>query len=210
MSRELRGLYLITDDTLTPNHTIISDVKEALDGGVGIIQLRDKVSSEAILRLKIEKLQLLAHRYDALFILNDHVKLAIEMGCDGLHIGKSDYEGFDAIRSGFGGIIGVSCYGDIDRAMEFESRGADYVAFGSFYPSPTKPESAIVPLKVLHKAKKHLTIPICAIGGINTSNVDEVIGCGVDMVSLISDVWCSDNREQKCRWYQNKFTKESK
>lgn len=124
-----------------------------------------------------------------MFVLNDEIELAIELGVDGLHIGKSDYDRFDEIRSRFGGIIGVSCYGDVERALEFQHRGADYAAFGSFFASPTKPDSIIVPKSVISKAKEKLNIPVCAIGGINKSNIDEILEYKPDMIAMISGIW---------------------
>jgi thiamine-phosphate pyrophosphorylase len=90
------------------------------------------------------------------------------------------------------GIIGVSCYGSIKKALEAQEQGADYVAFGSFYPSPTKPHSGIVSLSVLDKAQEVLTLPVCAIGGINVTNIHEIAAHKPDMISVVSAVWEGD------------------
>ncbi|CAA6822041.1 MAG: Thiamin-phosphate pyrophosphorylase (EC [uncultured Sulfurovum sp.] len=204
-AQRLKGLYIISDDTLTPNDTIIQQITQALEGGATIVQLRNKKGSlEAIKALSIE-VQNLCHNYNALFVLNDKIELAIELGVDGLHIGKSDHHCFEQIRQDFKGIIGVSCYSSIEMAKDFEDKGADYVAFGSFFASPTKPDSNIIDLKILQEAKKALTVPICAIGGINLSNVQEVMQHQPDMVSVISDIWSADDIKQQAQNYTNLF-----
>jgi thiamine-phosphate pyrophosphorylase len=202
---KLKGLYVITDDNLTPDNSIYDQVEQSLKGGASIVQLRDKNSSDERVMQKAKKIQELCHSYGALFVLNDKIELAIELGCDGLHIGKSDHERFSEIRESFKGVIGVSCYGDVEMAKEFEKKGADYVAFGSFFTSPTKPNSNIVPLETLSKAKEALNIPVCAIGGINTTNIAQVLHHKPDMVSLINDIWSSEDILTRSRHYAEKF-----
>jgi len=202
---KLKGLYVITDDKLTPDDTIYTQVEDALKGGASIVQLRDKKNSDEIVKQKAIKLQQLCKEYDAFFILNDKIDLACELQCDGLHIGKSDHDRFEYIRENFKGIIGVSCYGDVELAKKFETMGADYVAFGSFFASPTKPNSNIVPLEVLTQAKKELNIPICAIGGINSENLIDVLDHNPDMVSVISDIWRNENVQNQSNFYANQF-----
>lgn len=203
--RKLKGLYVITDDNLTPSSTLLSQVEEALKGGASIVQLRDKKSSDEVIKKTAFQLQELCKQYDALFVLNDKINIAYELECDGLHIGKSDHDNFEQIRKNFKGLIGVSCYGDIELAKKFEDMGADYVAFGSFFTSPTKPDSNIVDLNTLTMAKDKLNIPICAIGGINTKNLSEVMKHTPDMVSVISDIWNSQDIQNQTKIYKNKF-----
>ncbi|MEA2048079.1 MAG: thiamine phosphate synthase [Campylobacterota bacterium] len=205
MSNNLRGLYVITDDTLTPDATLFEQVEAALKGGATIVQLRDKHNPIKIVREKAIKIQKLCHQYHALFVLNDKVDMAIELQCDGLHIGKSDHERFDEIRKAFKGIIGISCYADIPKAKDFQDRGADYVAFGSFYTSPTKPTSNIIPLEIIRDAKKQLHIPVCAIGGININYIADIMEHKPDMVSIISDIWNAENIEKKSKFYTSQF-----
>ncbi|MBD3796271.1 MAG: thiamine phosphate synthase [Campylobacterales bacterium] len=195
MSKVLKGLYAITDERLTPLKTIENDVKTALQNGVSIIQYRDKNSDVDVLRATAIALQNICNDYNALFVLNDHIDLAIELGCDGLHIGKSDHEQFESIRKKFGGFIGVSCYGDVALAKSFEEKGADYVAFGSFFSSKTKPSSNIVTLDVLIEAKEKLQIPVCAIGGINAHNIEKIAQTKVDMISCIDAVFNGNIKE---------------
>ena len=198
----LNGLYVITDNKLTPNKTILKQIEQSLKAGAKIVQLRDKKNSiETIEKLAIS-IQDLCKKYNALFVLNDEIELAIKLKCDALHIGKSDHHNFEKIRKEFKGIIGVSCYGNLSLAKEFELKGANYVAFGSFFSSPTKPQSTIVPFDVLTKAKESLSIPICAIGGINSENVNKLLKYKPDMIALISDIW-SDDITKKTNFYNN-------
>lgn len=201
----LKGLYVISDDTLTPDKTIYEQIEKALNGGASIVQLRDKSDDVVLIKQKAFALQKLCKKYGALFVLNDKIDIAIELGCDALHIGKSDHHRFEEIRKNFTGIIGVSCYGDIKLAKEFEKKGADYVAFGSFFSSPTKADSNIVPLDTLSIAKSKLGIPVCAIGGINTKNISDVMKHDPDMVSLISDIWKSEDITSRSSFYENQF-----
>jgi thiamine-phosphate pyrophosphorylase len=207
--KKLEGLYVITDDNLTPDNSLYDQVIKSLQGGASIVQLRDKKSDSTIIRQKAIKLQAICKEFNALFVLNDKVELAIELGCDGLHIGKSDHYRIEDIRKNFKGVLGVSCYGDIALAKEFENKGADYVAFGSFFNSPTKPNSNIVHLSTLTIAKNRLNIPICAIGGINSKNVSNVMSRSPHMVSLISDIWDSEDITKQSNFYSN-FFKEKK
>lgn len=202
---ELNGLYVITDEILTPSETLYSQVEDALKGGARIVQLRDKNNSDEDVEQKALKIQELCKKYNALFVLNDKINLAVKLQCDGLHIGKSDHANFLQVRKDFSGIIGVSCYGDVNLALEFERLGADYVAFGSFYSSPTKPESKVVPLETIKVAKDTLNIPVCVIGGINSKNLDEVMGYSPDMVSVISDIWCAQNIINQVKLYNAKL-----
>jgi thiamine-phosphate pyrophosphorylase len=201
----LKGLYVITDDTLTPSNTIFSQVEEALKSGATIVQLRNKKDSDDVVKYMAIQLQTLCRNHNALFVLNDRITLAVEYSFDGLHIGESDYEIFTKIRHNFKGILGVSCYGDIEKAKYFEALGANYIAFGSFFSSPTKPNSSLVPLEILQKAKKKLSIPICAIGGINSENIDEVMEYQPDMVAVISDIWKSVDITSQVTFFTKKF-----
>jgi thiamine-phosphate pyrophosphorylase len=203
--RALEGLYVITDDKLTPHRSIYTQVEQALKGGAKIVQLRDKHSDYESVKQKALKLQELCHKYCASFVLNDKIELACEIECDGLHIGKSDHARFEQIRKDFKKTIGVSCYGDIQLAKKFESMGADYVAFGSFFKSPTKPDSNIIDLDILSVAKSELKIPVCAIGGINTKNLDEVLKHSPDMISVISDIWTSEDIQEVSSIYSKKI-----
>jgi thiamine-phosphate pyrophosphorylase len=212
MSKKLKleGLYAISDDVLTPKDELLEKITLTLDGGAKIIQLRDKISLDSELVDISNDIQELCKKYNAIFVMNDRFELAIKQKFQGIHIGKSDYENFIQIRKDFDGILGVSCYGDLENAKYFEENGADYVAFGSFFNSPTKPDSSLVSPQILKQAKEILTIPICAIGGINSSNIDDILSVKTDMVAVISDIWQSEDITKISKFYTNKLTKNNK
>jgi thiamine-phosphate pyrophosphorylase len=202
----MRGLYLITDETLTPYDDIEHYLTPALQNGAKIIQLRDKTGDDETLLQTALKIKALCREYEATFIINDRVDLAREVDADGLHIGRDD-ESFELARRMMGKkkIIGVSCYGDIFRAKELEHRGVDYVAFGSFFPSATKPHAPTISLSVLADAKRMLNVPVCAIGGITSENAPALVQNGADMIAVISDLWLSDDIAARCRIYAELF-----
>jgi len=188
----LKGLYVITDEHLTPDVSVVSQVKIALETGVKIIQYRNKNDTDNDVEKICIQLQQLCSLHGATFIIDDRPHLAQKINADGLHIGKDDITLCEARDIFPKGIIGVSCYGSIRKALEAQSDGANYVAFGSFFPSPTKPHSGIVSMSVLEKANKELVIPICAIGGINRINIHEISAHKPDMISIVSAIWEGD------------------
>lgn len=205
----LRGLYVITDEKLTPYEKgkIYELTEKALSGGAKIVQLRDKgTPDEALLPIALG-LKTICKDFGALFIVNDRLELAKRANADGLHIGRDDISPEIARKELPNKVIGLSCYGDIERAKWAESLGIDYVAFGSFFPSPTKPESKIVSKDIIRKAKETLKIPICAIGGITLERAEELIALGVDMIAVISDIWLAEDIEERARGYLRLFEK---
>ena len=202
----LRGLYAITDNRLTPAGSILEMVKEALAGGARIIQLRDKFSSDDQLIDLAKELRRLCHRYGAIFLINDRVELARLVKADGVHLGKDD-AAYEEARQVLGKevIIGISCYNEFERAIAAAEAGADYVAFGSFFPSPTKPDAVRANKELLKKAKANINVPICAIGGITSSNAAELIEAGADMIAVISDLWKAPDVRLKAKQFSSIF-----
>ena len=202
----LQGIYVLSDAHLTPTQTILSQMKRVLESGVSVIQFREKYASDAQIELTCKALQALCTQYNALFIIDDRVELVKKINADGLHVGKEDMD-YTKARALLGDdkIIGVSCYGDIQRAQHYEALGADYVAFGSFFPSPTKPNSPVVPLAILQEAKAVLQVPICAIGGINLDNIKELSRSGIAMYSLISAIYKNDTIEENIKALKQKI-----
>ncbi|PMP68685.1 MAG: thiamine phosphate synthase [Thermodesulfobacterium geofontis] len=209
---KLSGLYVITDEKLTPykNNQILEKVRRALKGGARIVQLRDKNNSDEFLIPYAKALKELSHKYGAIFIINDRVELALKVDADGVHLGEEDVFIDDARKILKDKIIGISCYGDLKRAKEMELKGANYVAFGSFFSSPTKPSAKIIDKKILSEAKKILKIPICAIGGITLDKAEELIGLSADMIAVISDIWKAENIEERARKYKELFERYGK
>ncbi|WP_041959879.1 thiamine phosphate synthase [Sulfurospirillum arsenophilum] len=193
----LKGLYVLTDATLTPTESMLEQVERVLKSGVNVIQYRDKYATDEEAEKQCIRLQALCDVYEAVFIIDDRLEIAYRINADGLHVGEDDvsYEEARALL-GEDKIIGVSCYGNIERAQKYASLGADYVAFGSFFPSPTKPHAKVVDPEVLKVAKEKLNVPICAIGGINEENIELLSRYDIAMYSLISAVYKDDAIEE--------------
>jgi len=182
---KLAGLYAITVDGVQGD-TLYSQVEAALSGGARILQYRDK-STDNQRRLN-EALQLLTlcRQHQATFIINDDIDLCLQCGAHGVHLGKNDTH-YSSARNRLGAdrIIGVSCYNDLQLAQAATRDGADYVAFGAIYPSTTKPLTVAAGLTLLREAKRQLSLPVVAIGGLDETNIAAVAAIGVPAVAVI-------------------------
>lgn len=198
---ELRGLYAITRESGGKTDRLLSDVQSALLGGVRMLQYRDKSASQNQRKQEARELRALCDDYDTRLIINDDLELAADTGADGVHLGKND-ESITAARTllGADAIIGVSCYNQITLAKKKEQQGADYIAFGSFFPSPTKPAAVAAKITLLQAWENH-PIPTCAIGGITLGHAPALIAAGADMLAVISDLWDAENIEGHARAY---------
>jgi len=184
----LAGLYVLTDERLGEH--LATAVDAALSGGARLVQYRDKGTDGARREAEGRMLRELTRRHDAVLIVNDDPALAAYIGADGVHLGREDPD-VAAARSVLGtrAIIGVSCYDSLDLGREAVSAGADYVAFGSVYLSPTKPDAVRAPLELFAAAKRALAVPVCAIGGITPANAGPVLAAGADMLAVVSSVF---------------------
>ena len=190
----LRGLYAITDEKLIPETAFAATVELALAGGAAVVQYRDKSPDETKRRQQAMQLRALCNRYAATLIINDDLALAKTVAADGVHLGESDATIAEARTIlGSTSLIGVSCYNQLHRALDAQAAGADYVAFGAIFDSPTKPAARSANCALITKAKSQLSIPVCAIGGIDARNVADVIEAGADMAALISALWTADD-----------------
>mgnify|MGYP001160566173 CR=1 FL=1 len=183
-------LYLITPPALDPD-AFADTLAAALDAGdVGCLQLRLKDADDAAVRYASQILMPVCHARDVAFLINDRPDLAAELGADGVHVGAEDASYKDARRLvGDGAIVGVSCYDSRDRAIEAGEAGADYVAFGAFYPTPTKQPRSRAEPDLLRWWDEFATVPSVAIGGITVDNCDVLIEAGVDFLAVITGVW---------------------
>ena len=190
----LRGLYAITDEHLMNESDFLAKVELALHGGAKLIQYRDK-SSNTVKRLRqASALKKLCQQHQCLLIINDDIELANTVQADGVHLGKDDTSISQARQQlGENAIIGVSCYDQLGLAINAEKAGANYVAFGAFFPSSTKPEARTASLQLLKTAKQQLQIPVCTIGGITADNANTLIKQGADMTAIITDLFSSDD-----------------
>jgi thiamine-phosphate pyrophosphorylase len=186
----LAGLYAIADTQYLDEARLIEAVTQAIAGGARVIQYRDKQHTAAKRMQQANELAALCRQQGALFIVNDDVALAKQAQADGVHLGREDAALAQAREQlGPRAIIGVSCYNELARAEAAEKQGADYVAFGRFFPSRTKPQAAQAGLDLLRDAKKKLHIPVVAIGGITPENGASLIAAGADALAVIEGVF---------------------
>ena len=196
----LNGLYAITDQTLTPDSSLIEQVEAALKGGANLIQYRDKSDDHTKRLQQAKALVSLCQRYQRPLLINDDPQLALEAGAAGVHLGQSD-TGLSQARSLLGSeaIIGITCHDSLELARQAQQQGADYVAFGAFFSSRSKPGAKPAPLALLQQASAELDIPIVAIGGICVDNAAQVITQGADMTAVIADLFSADDIEHQAR-----------
>lgn len=205
MNKPVSGLYAVTPE-LTDSIALISKVDAALRGGASVVQYRSKSIADSLRRWQAGEIVRLCRNWNALFIVNDSVALAREVDADGVHLGKDD-GGVLAARAmlGPGKLIGVSCYNEIGRAREAVSQGADYVAFGSFFPSSTKPQALRAGTELLQIAASEIALPVVAIGGITEDNAAGLIAAGADAVAVVSALFDAIDVEAQARRFARLF-----
>ena len=185
----LHGVYTITDPVLCGEH-LIDNVVAAIQGGIRILQYRNKLASPATQFKEATKLLSLCRQHDVLFIINDDVDLASEVDADGVHLGQKDRILPEARQQlGNEKIIGISCNNRFDYALTAQREGADYVAFGRFFSSITKPQAPQAEIDLLQRAKNELHLPVVAIGGITPENGRSLIEAGADMLAVIHGIF---------------------
>lgn len=208
----LSGLYAITDEQLLLGEQLFVKTEAALQGGCKLLQYRIGDASTLTRSQKQQqatRLRTLCSRYGCTFLINDDVDLAKKVKADGVHLGQNDMPLSEARKQlGSQAIIGITCHDSLKLARKAEEEGADYVAFGRFYASHTKPQAPLAKLNILAQARQQLSIPIVAIGGITQHNVTELIQFGAHMTAVIHDLWRENETEaiiNKVRLYQQQF-----
>lgn len=205
---KLRGLCAVTvDDPLLPRLSAL--VKAALDGGTPFVQYRNKSASRPLRRAQAAEMLRICRAAGARLIINDDVWLAVEIGADGAHLGRDDAPGgsLAAARDALGPkrILGVSCYNELALGAEAAQAGADYLAFGSMFPSRTKPGAVRAPVDLLGEAKRRFGLPVAAIGGITLDNAPQVVAAGADMLAVVSDLFDAMDIKTRAEAYQQLF-----
>jgi len=197
------GLYAITDG---PRQDLLDVCERVLRGGAAVLQYRDKTDDIARRHDEVTHLVALCARYQVPLIVNDDTELALACAA-GVHLGEDDVD-IAAARHRLGAcaIIGASCYNSLQRARELAAAGADYLAFGAFFPSPTKPQAARASPGLLAAAKS-CGRPLVAIGGITPDNAQPLLAAGADFVAAISGVFAAADPEAAARRYANLFHK---
>ena len=206
-NKGLRGLYAVTPaDNLLPRLSAL--VGLALEGGARLVQYRNKEAPMPLKRSQAAELLRICHAHDARLIVNDDVWLAIEIGADGVHLGRDDADPVMARQAlGPKRLLGVSCYGDVERAVAAEAAGADYVAIGSLFASATKPNATRAPLELITEIKRRVKVPVAAIGGIKLENAPAVLAAGADMVAVVSDLFDAMDIKGRAAAFQKLFDK---
>jgi thiamine-phosphate pyrophosphorylase len=201
MQKNLTGLYVITDKELIQRDSFVQTVEKSIRGGARLVQLREKDTPEdETINLGLQILEV-TRRYGVPLIINDSPEIAREIGADGVHIGGEDASVHNARAIlGADAIIGVSCYNRIERGLNAVQAGADYVAFGTPYNTPTKPDREPTSIEILNQAVKLINeIPVFAIGGITKENARTILETGVDGIAVITSVFGSTDPEKAAR-----------
>jgi thiamine-phosphate pyrophosphorylase len=201
-----RGLYAITDANLIPADRLLTTVEQAILGGARLLQYRDKSDSILQRRQQAQALNELCQAHAVPLLINDDAALAAEVGAAGVHLGKDDMDLTTARRLlGAGAIIGISCYNRLELALAAAKAGADYVAFGSFFPSLIKPTEVRANIDLLRQAKALLPLPIVAIGGITPANGKALIDAGADYLAVITGVFGQPDSRAAAQAYARLF-----
>ena len=214
----IHGVYAITPDEPRTD-SLTAKVGEVLAGGVRLLQYRNKLANQFLAREQAVILRKLTVDAGVLLIINDDIELALAVSADGVHLGRDD----GRIDGGFADInsirrrasqtslrnrpflVGISCYNEMDSAIAAAAAGADYIAFGSFFPSPTKPHAVRAELSLIRQAKREISLPVVAIGGITVENTPQLVAAGADAVAVISSLFDADNIRSRAQIFSSFF-----
>jgi thiamine-phosphate pyrophosphorylase len=205
MNGRISGLYAITPD-LADTQKLIQQVRLALEGGARCVQYRNKSADKSLGLQQATALVRLCSEFTVPLIINDSLEVALKIDADGVHLGAQDCLISHAkSKLGADKIVGASCYNNLQRALEAEAEGADYVALGSFFASPVKPHAVRAPLKLLREAKARLRVPIVAVGGIDLQNAGLLLAAGADAVAVISALFNSEDIRETAKNFAGLF-----
>jgi thiamine-phosphate pyrophosphorylase len=201
----MQGLYLVTpnwDDT----SRLLDITERALAEGVALLQYRHKDAGAELRMKQGDALLALCRRYGVPFIVNDHVDLCLLLGADGVHLGGTDAK-IGQVRALLGPdtIIGASCYGEFQRALDAEQAGASYTAFGGFYLSRVKQYEVTTQPAILDQARARLKLPYAVIGGMTPHNAAPLVARGAHMVAAVSSVYMADDPGEVVREFNTLF-----
>jgi len=205
----ITGLYVIIDTQIISHENILDVARKTIRGGAKALQLRDKLANKRTLFNIARDFAGLCHESNCLFIMNDYLDIAIAAHADGLHVGQDDLP-LEIVRRELpiDKIVGVSAR-TLAEAQKAEAEGADYIAVGSIFPSPTKREAEVVGLERLKQVKQAISIPVVAIGGINKENICQVMTLDVSAIAVISAVFSETNIEKATHQLVRQLEKES-
>jgi len=200
------GLYAVTPDEPNTQH-LAAMVGEAVAGGARLVQYRNKTATAELRAEQARALLDVCRAGGVPLIINDDIDLAARIDADGLHLGRDDGDLAQARARLPRALLGISCYDDIGRAQQAKRLGADYVAFGSFFVSSTKPGATRAPLSVVAEAKRSVGLPVVAIGGITLDNAPALQAAGVDAVAVISALFAAADVRVTAQHFTALFTR---
>lgn len=200
------GLYAITDTVQRTPEQVESAVVAAINGGVQVVQFRDKSMNERTRLDTALRVRRVCRDQHIPLIINDDLDLAVNVGADGVHLGRDDADIEVAFRLlGMDSIVGISCYDSLSDARQAEQQGASYVAFGRFFSSASKPAAGQAHLHTLVEARRLLSVPIVAIGGITSANGKSLLDAGADVLAVIHSIFGDLDPEQSAAQFQPLF-----
>jgi len=202
----VQGLYAVTRTPAVELPRLLAEVEAALAGGARVVQLRDKTSDTGARLEAALCLNALCRAHGAVFLVNDDVAVAQASGAHGVHLGRED-TAIEAARARLGSaaIIGASCYNRLDLARRAVLRGADYVAFGRFFPSRTKPEAVPAGVDLLRRARRELKVPLVAIGGITVDNGGALVAAGAHALAVVGGLFDAEDITERARRFTELF-----
>ena len=196
MIARMAGLYAVTPD-LEDTDALCLKVAAALAGGATVVQYRNKTASPGLKRAQALRLRAVCRRYGVPLVVNDDAALAVDIGAEGLHVGREDGPVREVrARIGPDMALGVSCYDSLALADEAITAGADHIAFGAAFPSRVKPNAVHASLELYAEARRRFRAPIVAIGGITLDNAPRLLAAGVDAIAIISALFDAPDVEQ--------------
>lgn len=209
MRSKISGLYAVTPDE-PDTELLTAKVRDALAGGASLVQYRNKTADAALRLVQARALFKACRGHDVAFIINDHLELALEINADGVHLGDEDGSIAAARRKlGPDKIVGASCHNLLQNALDAQRAGATYVAFGSFFASTVKPGAVHASLDLLRQAKRKVSVPVVAIGGITPARALQLIAAGADSVAVISALFDAPDVKLAARQFCDLFRQRS-
>lgn len=203
--RGRRGLYAVTPDE-ADTARLLALVRPVLAGGAALLQYRNKRAAPDLRCAQARAVLGLCREYGVPLLINDDLALALAIGADGVHLGRDDGDVAAARRAlGVGRLLGVSCYDEWARAERGARAGADYVAFGAMFASPTKPLAPRAPLELVTRARRELGVAVATIGGITLDNAPALVAAGADLLAVITDVFAAPDPAARTRAYRALF-----
>lgn len=201
----ISGLYAITPD-IENTALLVTKVEAALQGGINILQYRNKLANHKLQTQQARALLPLCRQYNVPLIINDSVKLCLTLDADGVHLGADDGN-LAEIRARIGNdkILGASCYNRFDLALTAQQAGASYVAFGACFASSTKPNAVVASLDLFKQAQTKLAVPSVAIGGITLENANQVIAAGASAIAVINALFAADDVKSATQQFTQLF-----